>query len=215
MGRFISRLGRRLARSSYSPQRSRSAQTPRRLRKNSHCKPQPSTAEAGIDFAILTARLKPRTFKTKSKSEFLRRLLGMEIEFYDFFGFLRGRRPFPFVDGIDGGGRQHRTATKHGSELQFSVGRHDGFQPDGSADLHFAGQLWIHRHHLAYNLPLRVGLVLRESERWRKYNHSQEHGQQRGYGTMSHGELPHATSLPCNPERVEGNRSNETNSLLA
>jgi hypothetical protein len=40
-----------------------------RLRKKSHCKPQrPSAAKAGVDFAILTARLKPRPFKTKSKS---------------------------------------------------------------------------------------------------------------------------------------------------
>ncbi len=36
-----------------------------------HCRPRvPSAAKAGLDFAALTARLKPRPFKTKSKSEF-------------------------------------------------------------------------------------------------------------------------------------------------
>jgi len=35
----------------------------------------PSAAKAAIDFAALTARLKPRPFKAKSKPEFFRRLL--------------------------------------------------------------------------------------------------------------------------------------------
>jgi hypothetical protein len=34
----------------------------------------PSAAKAGVDFATLTARLKPRPFKTKSKSELFRSL---------------------------------------------------------------------------------------------------------------------------------------------
>jgi hypothetical protein len=37
---------------------------------------QPAAAKAAIDFAALTARLKPRPFKTRSKSEFFRNLLG-------------------------------------------------------------------------------------------------------------------------------------------
>jgi hypothetical protein len=36
---------------------------------------QPAAAKAAIDFAALTARLKPRPFKTRSKSEFFRSLL--------------------------------------------------------------------------------------------------------------------------------------------
>jgi hypothetical protein len=35
---------------------------------------RPSAAKAAIDFAALTARLKPRPFKTRSKSEFFRKL---------------------------------------------------------------------------------------------------------------------------------------------
>jgi hypothetical protein len=35
---------------------------------------QPAAAKAAIDFAALTARLKPRSFKTRSKSEFFRKL---------------------------------------------------------------------------------------------------------------------------------------------
>jgi hypothetical protein len=35
---------------------------------------QPAAAKAAIDFAALAARLKPRPFKTRSKSEFLRKL---------------------------------------------------------------------------------------------------------------------------------------------
>jgi hypothetical protein len=36
---------------------------------------QSATAKAAIDFAALTLRLKPRPFKTRSKSEFFRSLL--------------------------------------------------------------------------------------------------------------------------------------------
>jgi hypothetical protein len=35
---------------------------------------QPAASKAAIDFAALTARLKPRPFKTRSKSEFFRKL---------------------------------------------------------------------------------------------------------------------------------------------
>jgi hypothetical protein len=47
----------------------------KRLRKNSGCGPGlPSAAKAAIDFAALTARLKPRPFKAQSKPEFFRKL---------------------------------------------------------------------------------------------------------------------------------------------
>src|ERR1019366_7641172 len=41
----------------------------KRLRKKSHCGSRlPSAAKAAIDFATLTARLKPRPFKAKSRT---------------------------------------------------------------------------------------------------------------------------------------------------
>jgi len=47
-----------------------------RLRKMSDCTPrQPAAAKAAIDFATLSARLKPRPFKAGSKSEYFRSLL--------------------------------------------------------------------------------------------------------------------------------------------
>jgi len=63
----------------------------------------------------------------------------MKVEFYEFFGFLRSRRPFPFLYGIDRGFCQQRIATNHLSELRFSAGRNHDSHPDGSMDLRSAG----------------------------------------------------------------------------
>ncbi len=63
----------------------------------------------------------------------------MKVEFYEFFGFLRSRRPFPFFYRIDCGFCQQRAATDHLRRLHFSVRRNYDLHPDGSTNLHFAG----------------------------------------------------------------------------
>jgi len=97
----------------------------------------------------------------------------MKIKFYEFFGFLRSWSPFPFFDGIYGGFYQHGTATNHLSELHFSVGRNYGFHPDGSPDLHFVGQLWIHGNHFGDYLPRRFWLFLCTRKDWGEDDRSQ------------------------------------------
>ena len=63
----------------------------------------------------------------------------MKVEFYEFFSFLRSRRPFPFFYGINRGFCQQRIAANHLSELRFSAGRNHDSHPDGSMDLRSAG----------------------------------------------------------------------------
>ena len=94
--------------------------------------------------------------------------MGTKIDHNEFFGFLRSRRPFPFFYGIDRGFCQHGIATNNLSQLQFSVGRNNGFHPDGPTDLHFSGELWIHRVHLDRYPPLRCRVFLSERQGWGK-----------------------------------------------
>ena len=97
----------------------------------------------------------------------------MEIEFDELFSFLRSRYPFPFRYGIDRGFRQHRTATNDLSEFHFPVGRNHGLHPDGSADLHFLGQLWILWGYLTHYLPCSWWLFLSMRNGWAEGDHSQ------------------------------------------
>ena len=66
-------------------------------------------------------------------------VLGMKVEFYEFFAFLRSRRPFPFFDGINRSFCQQRIAANHLSELHPSARRNHDSHPDGSMDLRPAG----------------------------------------------------------------------------
>jgi len=97
----------------------------------------------------------------------------MEIELYEFFGFLRSWSPFPFFDGINRGFCQQRTAAQHLSELHFSVGRNYDFHLDGSPHLHLAGEFWIHRDHFAHYLPRCFRLFLSKRKGWGEDDHSQ------------------------------------------
>jgi len=63
----------------------------------------------------------------------------MKVEFYEFFGFLRSRRPFPFLYRIDRGFCQQRIAANHLSELRLSAGCDHDYHPHSSMNLHFAG----------------------------------------------------------------------------
>ena len=65
--------------------------------------------------------------------------LRMKVEFYEFFSFLRSRRPFPFLYGVHGGFCQQRIAANYLSELRFSAGCNHDSDPDGSMDLRSAG----------------------------------------------------------------------------
>src|SRR6266568_3591286 len=49
------------------------------LRKKSHGGSQQTSARASADFVLLMARREPRSFKTKSKSDFIRSLLGFRL----------------------------------------------------------------------------------------------------------------------------------------
>ena len=63
----------------------------------------------------------------------------MKVEFYEFFGFLCSRYPFPFFYGINRGFCQQRIAANHLSELRLSAGRNHDSDPDGSMDLRSPG----------------------------------------------------------------------------
>lgn len=46
----------------------------------------------------------------------------MKVEFYEFFGFLRSRYPFPFFDSINRGFCQQRVAANHLVNFAFPLG---------------------------------------------------------------------------------------------
>src|ERR1700716_190925 len=99
--------------------------------------------------------------------------LGLKIELYEFFGFLRSWSPFPFCYGVDRGSCQQRTATNHLSGLHFSVGRNHGFHPDDSANLHLAGELWIDWVHPVHYLSCCFRMSLSERKGRREGDYSQ------------------------------------------
>jgi hypothetical protein len=100
--------------------------------------------------------------------------MGTKIEHDEFFGFLRSRYPFPFFYGLDRGFCQHRIATNHLRQLQFSIGRNYGFHLDGSTDLQFPGEFRINCVHLVHYFPLCFRLFLSESMGWAEGGCSQK-----------------------------------------
>ena len=115
----------------------------------------------------------------------------MEVEFYEFFGFLRSRYPFPFFDSVNRGFCQQRVAANHLSELGLSVRRNHDSHPDGPMDLRSAGWVWIHWDHSVHYRPLSFRLVLSERKSWGEEGYSQEENYEGGYKKGSHGWLFH------------------------
>jgi hypothetical protein len=115
----------------------------------------------------------------------------MKVEFYEFFSFLRSRRPFPFLYGINRGFCQQRIAANHLSELRLSAGRNHDSHPDGSMNLRSAGQVWIDWDHSVDYRPLSFWLVLSERSEWAEGNYSQRKRDEGGYKKGSHGWLFH------------------------